>query len=109
MTNDIYKSGDAEAILLRACRPYGTLMALLILGYAAVGMPLPNDAPAQFAVLFCQFMAPLSIGAVGVLGAVWMGGHGAPKMRLSARWVAINAGVSVITMVLLMAWALIAI
>lgn len=109
MTNDIYKNGDAEAILLRACRPYGTLMALLILGYAAVGMPLPNDVPAQFAVLYRQFMAPLSVGAVGVLGAVWIGGHGAPKVSLSARWVAINAGVSVITMVLLMSLVLIVI
>ena len=103
----MYKNGAAEGILLRACRPYGTLMALLILGYAAVGMPLPNDVSAHFAVLFRQFIAPLSIGALGVLGAMWIGGHRAPKVRISVRWVVVNTGISVITMVLLTALAFI--
>ena len=43
MTNDSYENGVAEGILLRACRRYGTLTAPLILGYAAVGMPLQAD------------------------------------------------------------------
>ena len=47
MTNDSYENGVAEGILLRACRRYGTLTALLILGYAAVGMPLQADGESR--------------------------------------------------------------
>jgi hypothetical protein len=82
-----YKNGDAEASLLRAMRPFGTLLAILVFAYVAVGMPMPSDTPATFAGPFRQIAKISCVGAVGLLLAVWVGGYDAPNGTVAIKWV----------------------
>jgi len=92
---ELYRNGDAEAVLLRAMRPIGTVLAALIFAYALAGMPLPSEIPAELVAPLHLIAKVLCVGAIGILLAVWVGGHGAPKVRVSTQWVAIQGAIAI--------------
>jgi multisubunit Na+/H+ antiporter MnhB subunit len=76
-------------------RPFATAVAIFLWAYAAFGMPWLDDA-SPLSEPFRQIIRVLCIGAVGMLMAVWIGGHSAPiGATVSRRWGAMQIATSI--------------
>ena len=93
----LYEDGSAELSLLRAARPIVTMMTLMLWAYTFAGIPMPAEVTPEFAGPIRKILNVLSIGYVGALGAVWIGGMFAPKgLRISKVWVVVQLGAAIV-------------